>query len=64
MSQELDRTQMDCDYTQDVQYDSHDSFIDPSTSQSHVHRSLFDLMSTASNERGFQPPDPGFARLD
>ena len=64
MSQELDRTQIDWDYTQDVQYDSQDSFIDPSTSQSHVHRSLFDLMSTASNEIGFQTPDPGFARLD
>ena len=47
-----------------MQYDRQDSFIDPSTSQSHVHRSLFDLMSTASNERGFQTPDPGFARLD
>ena len=64
MSQELDRTQIDWDYTQDVQYDSQDSFIDPSTSQSHVHRSLFDLMSTASNEIGFQTPDPGFARFD
>ena len=40
-SQELDRTQIDWDYTQDVQYESQDSFIDPSTSQSHVHRSLF-----------------------
>ena len=29
MSQELDRTQIDWDYTQDVQYDSQDSFIDP-----------------------------------
>ena len=64
MSQELDRTQIDWDYTQDVQYDSQDSFIDPRTSQSHVHRSLFDLMLTASNEIGFQTPDPGFARLD
>ena len=64
MSQELDRTQIDWDYTQDEQYDSQDSFIDPSTSQSHVHRSLFDLMSTASNEIEFQTPDPGFARLD
>ena len=64
MSQELDRTQIDWDYTQDVQYDSQDSFIDPSTSKSHEHRSLFDLMSTVSNEIGFQTPDPGFARLD
>ena len=64
MSQELDRTQIDWDYTQDERYDSQDSFIDPSTSQSHVHRSLFDLMSTASNEIEFQTPDPGFARLD
>ena len=64
MSQELDRTQIDWDYTQDEQYDSQDSFIDPSTSQSHVHRSLFDLMSAASNEIEFQTPDPGFARLD
>ena len=64
VSQELDRTQIDWDYTQDVQYDSQDSFIDPSTSQSNVHRSLFDLMLTASNEIGFQTPGPGFARLD
>ena len=64
MSQELDRTQIDWDYTQNVQYGGQDSFIEPSTSQSHVHRSLFDLMSTASNEIGFQTPHPGFARLN
>ena len=64
MSQELNRTQVEWDYTQDVQYDNQDSFIDPSTSQSHVHRSLFHLTSTASNERGFQTPDPRFSRLD